>query len=110
MKMRQYSQGLKFSIRIVGKGQTARSPRRIYGPSQRAAEVAWGNSKRKPQFALNYYLRHNSIAERIIFVTIAYIFHNFDLSFDNMNEEIGRLNGLLQLFPPKRSRGPIYWL
>jgi hypothetical protein len=45
------------------------------------------------------------VAERIVFVTIAYTFHKFDLSFDNMDEEMGRLDGLLQHFPPKRSHG-----
>jgi hypothetical protein len=46
-----------------------------------------------------------SIAERIIFVTIAHIFHRFDLSFDDMCEETGRVDGLLKLFPPKSSCG-----
>ena len=45
----------------------------------------------------------NSIVERIIFVIIAYIFHNFDLSFDSMNKEMGRADRLLKLFPLKSS-------
>jgi hypothetical protein len=46
-----------------------------------------------------------SVAERIIFAAIAHIFHHFELSFDGMSEETGRLDGLLKLFPPKSSRG-----
>jgi hypothetical protein len=45
------------------------------------------------------------MAERLIFATVAYVFHNFDLGFRDMNEETGRSDGLLKLFPPKSSRG-----
>lgn len=45
------------------------------------------------------------MAERLIFATIAYVFHSFDLAFRDMNEETGRSDGLLKLFPPKSSRG-----
>lgn len=41
----------------------------------------------------------------MVFVTIAHIFHNFDVSFDNMNEEVGRADGLLKLSPQRAPLG-----
>jgi hypothetical protein len=54
---------------------------------------------------MNLQTKKGSVTERLIFVTIAHIFHRFDLSFDGMNEETGEVDGLLRLFPPKSFRG-----
>ena len=46
-----------------------------------------------------------SIAQRLVFISISLIFYEFDLSFDNMNEDKGKLDGLLDLFPQRQSVG-----
>jgi hypothetical protein len=46
-----------------------------------------------------------SIAERIVYITLAFMFHDLTLSLDNMTYEKGLSDGLLELFPGKNCQG-----